>query len=100
MTPLVQNKIKTLVEDYQRIFPTEYEQFRKAHRVKVDLQRTKFADVKGSSAIEQLLVEKPETLQGILRLQLSDEEWAALDSKAGLRWFAKTFPQYAVAEAI
>jgi hypothetical protein len=100
MHNLTKSKIKLLVEEYQRVFPEEYAAFQQGQRVRVDLTSDKYASVIDGEALEQHLTEMPETLYTILEKHLSNDQHQELQTKEGMRWFARTFKQYAVAQAI
>ena len=93
-------KIDKSVKDYIQMFPEEFEAFKKAHRIKVDMQANKFASSERDSMVERALHDVPETLYSSLRLKLNDDEFNYFPSKAGARWFAKKYPVFAVAKEI
>ena len=87
--------IRTLVQEYERIFPAEYANFVLGTRAQ-RAQGPETGEMRGSEFIERIVCEWPETLDAIFKQQLTDEDEAWLYTKEGTRWFAKSFPEYAV----
>jgi hypothetical protein len=98
ITQQSKDKITRIVKDYESLFSSEFEQFRVSHKIKVDLQKDDKSEL--GETVEQLLVERPEQLFNMLKGMSTEKEWEYLTSKDGLRWFARTFPQYAIARII
>lgn len=95
-------RIKKCVEEYIRLFPLEYEQFKTSTRIKQDSLLTEFAELKGDQMVRHLF-DVPETLYYILMRRLTDEEMDWLYSRNayerkrdGLTWFIRTFPQFRI----
>lgn len=88
-----------LVKEYERLFPDEYTMFAIGTRAK-RRQGAQTGSLKGMDFIERVVCEWPETLDAIFKQKLTkeDEEW--LYTKEGTRWFARTFPEYAVIEKV
>lgn len=95
-----QSKITNIVSEYKRLFPDEYKLFVKEMRGKKDVQSNQFSEIKGDMSLERALLEYPETFYTILRIRLTDDDWKYFDTKPGVRWFAKTFPEFAIAQKI
>lgn len=96
-------RISKIVEDYIRLFPAEYKQFKDAARKKVDSQRTKFGEVKGDEYMVRVLFELPETLFGYMYTLLPEEtiDWLwSTKSKTGARWFAGKYKAFRVTEKV
>ena len=89
-----QNKIKSIVEEYQDVFREEYERFGKAMSDKRELQRDEFATTGGDALIQQFAHEVPLVLHEMFNDMLDKEEMAYYKSREGALWFARTFPQY------
>lgn len=100
MNPELQEKIKAIVNDYKMYFPAEYEAFKQGQPVKIDKLKNEFASTETDSVIEQHILDYPETLYTMLKMQFVDGEWKQFDEKKMVRWFAKTFPEFAIAQKI
>lgn len=75
--------------------------FSEAKRVKTAKLANKHASIqKGDGMIERLIHEMPVELDEAIRAGLSEEENHTLQTREGAIWFAKTFPQYRVAETV
>jgi len=96
-----QMKIKICVQEYMKLFPTEFEQFKKSNQVTISKQENKFASREG--AIERHLFDMPEKLYQAITLSLTKEEldwWKAsgifLKDFSGVQWFLKNYPVFKV----
>jgi hypothetical protein len=97
-------RIKSLVNEYIKLFPEEYIAFCKGTEALRQMAGNKFALLEGSKDT-RILYEMPETLHTILTQQLTVEElhWLKAGGKNGHdggRWFAKTFPTFRIARHI
>lgn len=92
--------IKVLIDEYKKIFPIEFAMFLKQMEIVRLQQYDKFAEVKGTDALERKLVEYPESLFIILQQKLSSKELEWFGTKEGVRWFAKKYPEFKVAYKI
>jgi hypothetical protein len=98
------NRIKKIVEDYKRLFPEEYAIVVRGIQMKKELTRDKYASIEGMFD-GRALYEIPETLHNMLAHSLIQEDIVWLksgghDRKEGGRWFAKTFPEFALPDYI
>ena len=95
---LTKNRIKSIVGGYKALFPEEYEALVKFIEQNRKLQDNEFASLKKEqNMLERALYEISETLDTMIGQKLSAEELTFFKSKEGGRWFAKTFPQFALA---
>lgn len=90
-------KIKQLVATYKEVHPEEYIAVVDQIRITRGMQDDEFASTGGDHVVEQKLYEVPETLFAILKFNLSSDQLKELYSKAGARWFARTFREFATA---
>lgn len=98
---LTKNRIKNLVGGYKALFPEEYETVVNFIAQNRKLQENEFASMrKDMTMLERALFELPETLSTMLIKELKPLELEYFKSKDGGRWFAKTFPQFALAQKI
>lgn len=97
-----QNRIKNLVEAYKIAFPEEYENALVGIETNRRLQEDEFASAQKSGSVQvgRALYEIPQTLSAMILRELEVDELEFLRSINGARWFAKTFPQFAIAEKI
>lgn len=97
-------KIKTIVENYKMLFPDEFVLTIRQVALNRKAQRDKFASLKKgkfkADFVERALVETPETLNSMFDLRLTDDEKIEFKSKRGIRWFAKEYPMFKLAERI
>jgi len=97
-------KIKTVIKEYIKIFPTEYEYFQQSIRIKQDNLQTEWAELNApSEQIVRHLMDMPETLYIALRQNLNKQELDWLFSReeykgkrAGIMWFIRAFPQFKI----
>jgi len=94
------DRIRDIVKTYEIVCAGEFSEFKLAMSIKRDLQKSKFSELKGTDMVERLMYEVPEQLFLLFKGILKDEEKGFLQSKKGAIWFAKTFPQYRVAEKV
>lgn len=100
-TDLIRKRISNLVAGYKELFPEEYEMTVKFIEDNRRLQANEFSALKNEHAIlERALYEIPEKLSTMIFQELSEEELNYFKSKQGGRWFAKSFPQFALATKI
>ena len=96
----VKEEITTLTNEYIKVFPKEYESVKSLVKVKrVLLRDPKYAKTTGHG-LERALLETPETLDGLLRVRLSEEALTFMKTKKGIRWFAEVFPAFRLPEKI
>ena len=106
-----QDKIAKIVAQYRAIFPQEYMDVAQIAKQERLSQRTKFAEMpKGSATkgggtpyVERALIKWPLTLYNLLNMKLVDEEKSYLFSdkdRRGIRWFAKKYPEFRIADKI
>lgn len=100
MTKELKEKIIKLVENYKRMFSGEYEDVKKIVADKRKLQLNKFGSTKFESVLGRHLLEMPETLHSIFINQLTSDEIKSLKERVGMRWFAKQFNEFSIAEKI
>jgi hypothetical protein len=99
-------KIRAAVEEYIRLFPTEFALFKKqlADNVDKDDIFNPYQRVAGADMIERKLGEIPETLYYALRKTLTDDEWDWFQHDKGkfngTHWFYETFPAFRTTSAI
>src|SRR6202012_1103786 len=97
--------IKLIVEEYIRLFPSDFEVFKDgvAH-IRGTLKDEKWGTAEGTGSDMRALFEVPVDLSEMLIMQLSEEEmeWfkaGGPDRKEGGRWFAKNFPAFRLADS-
>lgn len=99
------SKIKKAVKDYARLRPEDYKNVCEVIAEKRKLTKSKFGLLEGSEHMRALF-EIPEDLHDMLVQALAVEElqWfksgVVGDKNQGGRWFATTFPQFAIARDI
>ena|SRR3990167_6038805 len=96
MDQALRDKIRLIVTEYVRIFPQEFASFRAGMPMKRAAQRTKYGELAGTSYIERKTLEMPETLYTALHKALTTDEFTEFKTKRGMRWFAKSHPEFAV----
>lgn len=99
-------KVKVAVEEYKRIFPLEYEQFKSQNAVTVHKQKNKYGALEGDHAIERHLYDLPEKLHQTIYQTLNAEElqWftatgSYIGKFEGVSWFIKNFPIFKTTNA-
>lgn len=97
-------RIKKVVEDYIKMFPDEYAIAIRGTEALRQMTTDEFASIDGIY-YGRALYEIPETLHSMLANNLPEEDirWlkeGGADRKQGGRWFAKTFPVFAIATSI
>jgi len=100
MEDKTKEKIKRIVGEYKRMFPGEYNLVIKQIKRNRDNQRTKFAEMKQTGIVERALIEIPETLNTMFRLRFTENEEEEFRTKKAMRWFAKEYPMFSLAEKI
>lgn len=93
-------KIKEMVKNYKKLFPEEFALVVEQIKLNRKTQRDKFATLQKTVFVERALIETPETLNTMFNLRLTDKEKKEFGSKKGVRWFAKTFPMFKLAEKV
>ena len=94
--------IKQIVADYKQLFPDEYQIVIKGIQATREMTKDDYASFFDESSSEnRALYEISETLHGMFVNALSEEElkWlksGGLNHKEGGRWFARTFPEFAL----
>ena len=96
----INHQISDIVQEYIRLFPAEYDTFRKANAVRVDNLTNKWAETKGTDFLQRHLCEMPETLFAMLKAKLDDDGWKYFDSLDGKKWFTTNFPAFKVTHAV
>lgn len=92
--------IKTVVEEYIKLFPEEFDTFKTGMTGLRHMTRDDLASLYGSD-YSRALYEMPETLSTMLITRLPEEAMVWLkaggrDGKAGGLWFARTFKDFAI----
>lgn len=95
-----QGKIVEIVTQYTKLFPEEFDAFKKQNRVKVAMQDNKFSALSNSDTVERLVHEIPETLYAALLTKLEAHELDYFTSKKGAEWFAGKFPPFRASEEV
>lgn len=96
-------RIEKVIREYVKIFPFEFEAFKKGMQEKRLLQKNDFASTKGSHVIRRALFEIPETLETALKMKLNQEEleWLFQSKDAsGAKWFAKEYEVFRVGKEV
>lgn len=93
-------RIKNVFKLYKDAFGEEYKTFCEGMEVQRQLMRDEYGSVEGSTLLNRALHEMPEKLYIALLQELESEEIEYLKSVDGARWFAKTFPECALATKI
>ena len=94
----IKMKIEGIVLDYIHLFPLEFEAIKKIVKEKRDKQITKFGEMKQSGLVERATGEYPETLDGMLRQRLTNDELLELQTKEGMRWFYLKFKEFSLTQ--
>lgn len=96
-------KVKAVVQQYIKLFPTEYESFLISTRKKTDNLVNEFAELKQSDQMVRHLFDLPLTLHNLIQIKLTDEEYDWLyarnsyeKTQGGLLWFVRSFPQFKI----
>lgn len=100
-----QFKTKQIVKNYKMAYSDEFSHFIIAIKQKQSQMHNAFGATKGSNALERKVLELPENLVIMLRAGLNDDEYLWLfnpnDPKClGIKWFARTFPEFRAAEKL
>lgn len=93
---LTKKKIKLCVVAYKRRYPDAYKIVTDAIQMKRGLNRDQYASIESSEM--RGLYEIPEDLHQAFVMALDAEEITWFKTKDGGRWFARTFPQFALPE--
>lgn len=98
-------KIDVAVQEYIKLFPAEFEAFKKANKVTIDKQRNKWASIEGEHAVQRHLYDLPEKLHHAIEQTLTQEERDWFHAKGefygkfqGTEWFMKKYPVFSVSE--
>ncbi len=89
-------KITALVQDYARLFPDEFKNFKTGIKQKKNNLKDKYATTKSDGIIERSLFEIPETLDYLFMTKLSKEEIDWFYTKEGSHWFVKNFKDFRI----
>lgn len=93
-------RIKNIVKAYRQEFEEEYHLVAKEVLRKRLVAKDKYASTGGEHVVQRQLLEYPEKLSIAMIKELDEEESTWFATKEGQRWFAKTFPEFRVAEDI
>ena len=105
---LAKKHIKQIVENYIKVFPQEYEDFKYGMKaVRESLKDEEFGEAyPDTSSGYRALYELPETLHTMFIKGLDDEEMLWLKTgvpsnrNQGGQWFAKTFKEFRIPEKV
>lgn len=100
---ILRQKIGGIVREYTRLFPEEFALFKKAMKQKlseIDQMTNKFAKMEGSDVIERKLAEWPATLDNALRMHLTREEYAFMQTQQEIFWFITAFPVFRITHKV
>lgn len=96
-------KIDVAVKEYIRLFPAEYEAFKKTNAHTIDSKQSKWADIKGDHAVKRHLYDLPEKLHHAITQTLTsvEQDWFQakgefLGNFSGVEWFLKNYPIFKV----
>ena len=90
-----------MVKDYKQNFAAEYDIFHRIMQKKQANQKDDFSSLdKASTLLEQSMLEYPETLYYIFQKFLDEDDWNYFNSKKGVRWFARRFPEFRIAKKV
>lgn len=93
-----QAKVRLVVNSYKKGFPDEYRAFVAQTKIARDAAMSEYAQMEGSP--HRQLHDIPETMFIQLVKVLSVDEMKWFSTKEANRWFAETFPQFALARVI
>lgn len=99
MDDQIKNRIKQIVSAYKRAYPEEYKGVCEMVAVKRTMTWDEFASLEGLKETRALF-EISETLQTMFIQDLNEEETKQFTTIQGSRWFAKTFPEFALPQKI
>lgn len=91
---LTKKKIKFAVAAYKRRYPDAYRIVCNAINMKRSLNRDEYATIESSDM--RGLFEIPEDLHTAFVMALDEEEIVWFKTTEGGRWFARTFPEFAL----
>lgn len=96
-------KIDVAVKEYMKLFPAEFEQFKKTNAMTIGKQENKWASIKGDHAVQRHLFDLPEKLYHAIDQTLTIEERDWFQAKGtylgkweGTQWFMKKYPVFSV----
>jgi hypothetical protein len=97
-------KITTAVQEYKRLFPTEYQNFLKSNHIKIGKQNDQWGSTgKDNNLVERHLFDTPEKLYQAIQRMLNNEEkdWFAargtyIKNFSGAKWFVQSFPEFKI----
>lgn len=89
-------QVRQYTEAYRSLYVQEYEAFKAQTKMKRDTMRDQYATIKGGDFVERALVDFPETLFEMF----TDDCRIYLRDKDALRWFARAFPEFRLADKI
>jgi hypothetical protein len=98
---LTKQKIKNTVKGYKLLFSDEFNQFTQSMDYIRRIQANEFSSLKQDNGmVQRALFEIPENLYSSIIKTLDDNQLKYFKSKECARWFAKTFPEFALAQKI
>lgn len=96
-------KIRKAVQEYVKLFPSEYEAFLNSTREKNDNKLNDWAETEQTDMLTRHLIDIPETLFFVFQKHLRQEERDWLYGKntyqgkqQGMAWFMRAFPQFKI----
>jgi hypothetical protein len=100
MTKDIKQKVTAIVEEYKKLFRSEYNDFLEAQTDKKENLNTKWAETKGTDYLIRHLIEVPETLFVLIKRRLSDEDYQWYETLEAKEWFGATFPEFLMSEKV
>ena len=103
---IAKNKLRTIVQNYRIAYFSEYNSFKSALQKKINTSNNTLGKVgTGDDFIQRKIVELPENLFIMIKFSLDTDEfnWLFPDnspSNEGIKWFAKTFPEFRAMEKL
>lgn len=91
-------KIQRVVAAFKKRYPDDYRMVTEAVKVKRSMTADQFARIEGTHM--RALFEMPEDLHSDLVMALDPDEIVWFKTNEGGRWFASTFKEFSLAEAI
>lgn len=96
----LKQKITSIVAEYIKFFPEEYEAFKAGMKEKRDKTFSRTGKIEGTDVLDRPIHEIPETMYGILNLHLTADELETFQNQTMSRWFARTFKDFSVVEKV
>jgi hypothetical protein len=94
MREITKKRIISIVRSFRKVFPKEYELAASGNRQRASNQKTKWGETLNGGVVEREVLRMPTSLHTILYMKLTPEEIQELESKKGLIWFQRTFPEW------